>query len=187
MTDQAYAPLPPMPPAPAKKNWFARHKVLTGVGAFVAIVAVAGAAGSGGGSGTTTVDSAAGAKTTTTGNSSGAKSDAKSDAKAGETVEGVQADGKTWIYGDWKISNVKVANTPSINWFKITSDVTYLGEDTSGGDKCFNIALDKGSRQVTSGLGCASSVQPGKTATLDFSSMDDYVAGPYEITISKTW
>lgn len=50
-----------------------------------------------------------------------------------------------------------------------------------------NIALDKGARQVTSGLGCASSVQPGKTASLDFATTDDYVSGPYEITISKTW
>ncbi|GAA0591320.1 hypothetical protein [Streptomyces crystallinus] len=33
-----------------KRNWFARHKVLTGVGAVVAVVAIGGAVGAGGGS-----------------------------------------------------------------------------------------------------------------------------------------
>ncbi|MGP9020404.1 hypothetical protein ACT1U9_18630 [Streptomyces sp. BR1] len=33
-----------------QRNWFARHKVLTGVGAVVAVIAIGGAVGSGGGS-----------------------------------------------------------------------------------------------------------------------------------------
>ncbi|XAS76601.1 DUF4352 domain-containing protein [Dermatophilaceae bacterium Sec6.4] len=42
-------PSPPAPPAP-KRNWFARHKILTGIGALILIAAAASAAGGGGSS-----------------------------------------------------------------------------------------------------------------------------------------
>src|SRR5690349_19818471 len=43
-----------------KRNWFARHKVLTGLGAVVAVIAVGGAVGAGGGSDDKSPTSAAG-------------------------------------------------------------------------------------------------------------------------------
>lgn len=43
-----------------KRNWFARHKVLTGVGAVVAVIAIGGAVGAGGGSDDKSPTSAAG-------------------------------------------------------------------------------------------------------------------------------
>lgn len=42
-----YGPVPPSTPAPAKKSWFARHKVLTGLGALVLVVVMASALGGG--------------------------------------------------------------------------------------------------------------------------------------------
>ncbi|MFF2453387.1 DUF4352 domain-containing protein [Isoptericola sp. NPDC058082] len=46
---QGWSPQPQMPPAPQKrKNWFARHKVLTGLGAVVALVVIIASAGGGG-------------------------------------------------------------------------------------------------------------------------------------------
>ncbi|MFI2105331.1 DUF4352 domain-containing protein [Isoptericola sp. NPDC019693] len=55
---QGWSQQPQMPPAPEKrKNWFARHKVLTGLGAAVALVVIiASTSGGGGGDGTADVD-----------------------------------------------------------------------------------------------------------------------------------
>ncbi|MFE5294422.1 DUF4352 domain-containing protein [Isoptericola sp. NPDC056618] len=47
---QGWSPQPQMPPAPEKrKNWFARHKVLTGVGTAVVLVVIIASASGGGG------------------------------------------------------------------------------------------------------------------------------------------
>lgn len=203
---QPFAPLPPMPPA-AKKNWFARHKVMTGFGALVVVMAIGAAASGGSGDKTSTVDSASDTKPATSTAKTETKTDTKSEAKAetkadtktapaqdakpaetvAEVVDGLQPDGKSWIYGDWKVSNVKVSKTSGLDWFDIAADVKYLGEDTSGGDKCFDLTLDKGDRQVASSTGCADGIQPGKTASVDFVTTEDFVSGPYDITVSKTW
>ncbi|MFC7878712.1 DUF4352 domain-containing protein [Isoptericola sp. NPDC057391] len=46
---QGWSPQPQMPPAPQKrKNWFARHKVLTGLGAVVVLVVIIASASGGG-------------------------------------------------------------------------------------------------------------------------------------------
>ncbi|MFC6705213.1 DUF4352 domain-containing protein [Flexivirga alba] len=49
---QAGGPYPPVPPGPApkKRNWFARHKILTGLFGLVAVIVIATAASSSGGS-----------------------------------------------------------------------------------------------------------------------------------------
>lgn len=49
---QSGGPYPPVPPGPApkKRNWFARHKILTGLFGLVAIIVIATAATAGGGS-----------------------------------------------------------------------------------------------------------------------------------------
>ncbi|MET9801474.1 hypothetical protein [Streptomyces sp. NPDC006368] len=48
MSQPMYAPQQPQHGRPEKKrNWFARHKVLTGLGAVVAVIAIASAAGAG--------------------------------------------------------------------------------------------------------------------------------------------
>lgn len=197
--------LPPLAPAPEKSgNWFARHKVLTGIGAFVLAVSAISAAGGGG-----TKEPATAAEQTKTSvitpaateTTAEPKVETKTEAPAEEIkaeapkvekpvakiVDGLQPGGKSWIYGDWKVSNLKISNTQYLDVFKIVADVKYLGEDTSGGDKCFDISLDKGSRQVASGTGCADSIQPGKTASLEFASFDDFVSGPYDITLNKSW
>lgn len=41
------APQPPAPPVPTQRNWFLRHKILTGISAVIAVTAVAGALGEG--------------------------------------------------------------------------------------------------------------------------------------------
>ncbi|MEV7974279.1 DUF4352 domain-containing protein [Cellulomonas sp. NPDC089187] len=41
-------PVPPIPPTAPRRSWFARHKVLTGLGAVVVVAIVAAAAGGGG-------------------------------------------------------------------------------------------------------------------------------------------
>ncbi|MFD9795348.1 hypothetical protein ACFWXK_30855 [Streptomyces sp. NPDC059070] len=50
-----------------QRNWFARHKVLTGVGAIVAVIAVGGAVGAGGGSDDTSPSASATRETGTAG------------------------------------------------------------------------------------------------------------------------
>lgn len=179
--------LPPMPPGPPQSgNWFSRHKVLTGLGALVIIGGIGAAAG---GSGGTTATQQPDSSSSAFNDSSTPIKPSKVDntpAKPAK-VDGLQADGKSWVFGDWKLSAVKISGTDYINWFKISADVKYLGQDNSGGDKCFNIALDKGDRQVASGMGCASNVTPGKTTRVDFATTDDFVPGPYDVMVTKSW
>ena len=49
MSDQQPPAWPPQPAAPKQRNWFVRHKVLTGIGVIIIIAIIASAAGSGGG------------------------------------------------------------------------------------------------------------------------------------------
>lgn len=75
--------LPPTPPyvnAPKKKNWFLRHKVLTGLGALLLIGGIAAATGGGGNTGTD-----AGASDTSSSQSSGG-SPAKAAATSGSSA-----------------------------------------------------------------------------------------------------
>ncbi|MFE5336815.1 DUF4352 domain-containing protein [Isoptericola sp. NPDC056573] len=54
---QGWSPQPQMPPAPEKrKNWFARHKVLTGLGAAVVLVVIIASASGGGDDGPAVAD-----------------------------------------------------------------------------------------------------------------------------------
>ena len=70
--------LPPAPPYanPPKKNWFLRHKVLTGLGALVLLGAMASALGGGGGKGTDAATSETSTSSSTSQESSAGSSQA---------------------------------------------------------------------------------------------------------------
>lgn len=202
---QPFSPtLPPLPPAPApeQKSWFARHKIVTGFLGLVVLGAAIGAASGGSSTGPEAVAESGGSSTSSAaanetkaedaaekveGSKTAPEAELEVEAPKPEMVDGLQPDGETWIYGDWKITNLKIANTEYLDIFDIAADIKYLGSDAAGGDLCFDVALGKGDRQVASGTGCADSVQPGKTATLEFFSGDDFVSGPYDITLTKSW
>lgn len=83
----------PPPPAP-KKNWFSRHKILTGLGGLVAVIVVITVATSGGGSGGgDTATDAAGAPASA-GNGSAAAPSAKAPASALPGIGRPVRDGK---------------------------------------------------------------------------------------------
>jgi len=88
---QGWAPQPQMPPAPEKrKSWFARHKVLTGLGAAVVLVIIAtnlGGGGDDGGTGVAQDDDAATAQQAEAGSDAAAENAAADDADKSQTTE----------------------------------------------------------------------------------------------------
>ncbi|GAA0631236.1 hypothetical protein GCM10009547_38910 [Sporichthya brevicatena] len=83
--DQAFSALPPLPPkAPKTGNWFVRHKIATGVLAFVGVVGVAGAVGGSGSSSDTVAQSPSASTGASNGGAAGNNGSATgSDAKGG--------------------------------------------------------------------------------------------------------
>ncbi|MFI6940246.1 hypothetical protein ACIBI4_13310 [Streptomyces sp. NPDC050418] len=80
-------------PEPPRRNWFARHKVLTAIGAVVVVVAIGGALGSGGSDGSK--ESAS----TSSGSSDKGSGDAK---KADEPEVAIEGDGDFEVGSDVK-------------------------------------------------------------------------------------
>jgi hypothetical protein len=120
---------------------------------------------------------------TTTGATAGA---ASTDSKAKTTKVDPYA-AAFWHDKDWVIYNKPTVREDALDMFDINGVVTYVGKDTKGGDTCIDISLDKGTSQVTSGTSCVSSVHPGNTAKLNFSTFDSYVAGPYKLRLTKSF
>lgn len=201
MTGQATttvtAPAPPAAPYAAaapgsapKKNWFLRHKVLTGLFALVVVIVVAAATSSGGGSN--------GADKANDGNHHAAKTKSNSKSKtnsksttnsgtskasnSGQSVQGSSAYGTVKMplqNGDWRLDSIQVKND-GLGDFGGTARITYTGSDSSGGDNIFTVTVFKGKNVVATLNGGANTVKPGSTATVQFISSDKYVPGPYK-------
>ncbi|MBD0746519.1 hypothetical protein [Streptomyces sp. CBMA152] len=80
-----------------QRNWFARHKVLTGVGAVVAVIAIGGAVGSGGGS-----DDKSSTSATTQDAAKKADTPKKAEAKKAAKPKGLGGDGSYEVGSDIK-------------------------------------------------------------------------------------
>jgi hypothetical protein len=171
--------------AKAQRNWFARHKILTAIGALVVIGIIAGIAGGGGSDDKKTDSPTAGASTST--KSEPAKKDKKTSEESKAKNSGSQGKG-TSAYGsaklplqngDWRLDSIQLKDD-GLGDFGATARITYTGEDTSGGDNIFTITVFKGTRLVGTLNGSANSVMPGTTATVQMISQDKFVGGPYK-------
>lgn len=168
--------------AKAQRNWFARHKILTAIGAIVIIAIIATAASGGGGDddNKSTADHSAkkdsGDKTTKTDSGDKAKN------------SGSESDGKTSAYGstklplqngDWRLDSIQLKDD-GLGDFGGTARITYTGEDQDGGDNVFTITVFVGKKVVATLNGGANTVMPGTSVTVQLLSQDKFVHGRYK-------
>ncbi len=177
----ATAPPPPAPAVaePSKKNWFLRHKVLSGLLALVVIIFIAVAASGGGGGGGS--DNAGGAQSHSTKNKPSSKPSTHSN-NSGKSTQGSSAYGTAKLplqNGDWRLDSIQVKND-GLGDFGGTARITYTGKDSTGGDNLFTVTVFKGKKVVATLNGAANSVKPGTTATVQLISSDKYVPGLYK-------
>ena len=163
------APGYPMPPAsgPApepKRSWFARHKILTGIGAFVAIGIVASALNGGGGAGSSNAAAtspaaqsiASIASQATAGQDSAAapnpqqqtQNDDASKADAGKADTGKTGSGPSF---PGKQSSDVVGNagdTIDDDGIQVTATAVSAGDATLGPTACSTITITNGSKNT---------------------------------------
>jgi hypothetical protein len=161
--------------AKAQGNFFTRHKILTGLMAFVAVIIVIVIATNIGGSG---------ADNKTAGNGGNHAKTHKSTkaANSGKSVEGGSAYGTSKLplqNGDWRLDSIQVKND-GLGDFGATGRITYTGSDTEGGDNIFTVTVFKGTKVVATLTGSANTVKPDTAVTVQFISSDTYVAGPFK-------
>jgi hypothetical protein len=180
---------PVQTPVPAtSKNWFARHKVLTGIGA-VCLVAGIGSAAAG-----TPAETAAqkGSATSTKAKSETKPVTAKTETtKTEEVAAPVEAGGPSASFpkvdGDWRLDSVKISKQDFTGSFEGRARITYIGDDSGGGDNAFTITVFKAGDDVGSLIGFANTVMPGQTKTVDLISSDDYVSGANKYDFQNNW
>lgn len=162
--------------AKANRNWFARHKFLTGLGALVVLIIVIVAANSGGGDSSST-DAASGTTHAATGHKA---TDKKAVTKKAAPSSDAYGSRKLPLQdGDWRLDSVQVKDD-GLGSLGGTARITYTGGDSDGGDNVFTITLFKGKDVVGTLEGSATTVLPGSTATVQLISTDDFVGGPYK-------
>ena len=158
--------------AKSQRNWFAKHKILTGLGALIVIVIIASAAGGGGSQD----------KTSTSSDTTATETTAPEATTPPETTAPVAGSGSTATLpiqnGDWRLDSIRVVND-GLGDFGATGRVTYTGDDGDGGNNVFTLTIFKGGKDIGVLQGSASTVLPGKTVTVQFISTDKVVAGPY--------
>lgn len=183
------APLPPPPPmnkrdakaqvaaakayAKANRNWFSRHKFLTGLGALVVLIIIVVIASSSG-SDHTTAAVKSGAHTTAAhhgGKKHAPASPASSDAFGSRKLP-LQD-------GDWRLDSVQVKDD-GLGDLGATARITYTGSDPDGGTNLFTVTIFKGKKVVGTLDGSANSVPAGSTASVQLISTDKFVGGPYK-------
>ena len=163
-------------PATKRPNWFARHKVLTGLAAGIAVIAIASSA-SGGGS----ADTAAEKPATS---SSSPVEESKPATEQAPVVDNGPSTKFPMQDGDWRLDSFSVKDD-GLGSFGGRGRITYTGDDTSGGMNVFTITVFKGGVDVGSLMGSASDVKPGTAETVQFISQDEYVAGSHKFTFQK--
>jgi hypothetical protein len=80
--------------------------------------------------------------------------------------------------GDWRLDSIRVKDD-GLGDFGGTARVTYTGENPEGGSNVFTLTVFKGGKDIAVLNGSADSVQPGRTATVQFISQDKFVGGAY--------
>lgn len=156
-------PWPPaaMPAPEPKRSWFARHKILTGIGAFVAVGIVASALNGGGGAGESSAASPAAQSTAQSVASAAPQETAGQDAApapapeqttqaddtgktdAGKTDSGLSFPGKQSgdVVG-------KAGDTIDDDGVKVTATTVAAGDATLGPTACSTITITNGSKNT---------------------------------------
>ena len=80
--------------------------------------------------------------------------------------------------GDWRVDSITVASD-SHGDFVGSASITYTGEDPEGGDHLFTVTLRKDGEDVGTLQGKVDEVKRGDGATVQLSSSDPWVEGPY--------
>lgn len=84
--------------------------------------------------------------------------------------------------GDWRLDSLQVTDDGLGN-FSAAGAITYTGEDESGGDSAFTVALYNNGGDIVATLGgFAADVEPGETITTEFSGSDPYKPGNFPST-----
>ena len=167
-----------------KKNWFLRHKIISGLLALFVIGMIATAASGGGSSSPDTTAKGGGGKQYAAKNKPSAAKPSSNSSNSAENVQGSSAFGSAKLplqNGDWRLDSIQVKND-GLGDLGGVARITYTGDDQSGGDNLFTVTLFKGKNMVGTLNGSASSVKPGTTATVQLISFnsDKYVPGPYK-------
>jgi hypothetical protein len=81
--------------------------------------------------------------------------------------------------GDWRLDSIRVKDD-GVGDFGATARVTYTGDNPEGGTNLFTVTVFAGGKDIAVLNGSASSVQPGRTATVQLISSDTFVGGPYK-------
>ena len=157
-------PWPPaaMPAPEPKRSWFARHKILTGIGAFVAVGIVASALNGGGGAGESSAAASPAAQSTTQSVASAApqetagqdaapapspeqttQADDTGKTDAGKTDSGLSFPGKQSgdVVG-------KAGDTIDDDGVKVTATTVAAGDATLGPTACSTITITNGSKNT---------------------------------------
>lgn len=163
--------------AKANRNWFARHKILTGLGALVVVGIIASAVGGGGGSGDK--NDASSATTSNAGTAASKKPASNSGQNTSGSSDAYGSAKMPLQNGDWRLDSIQVKDD-GLGDMGGTARVTYTGDDPDGGDNIFTITVFKGKNVVATLNGSANTVKPGTTVTVQLISQDKMVGGPYK-------
>ena len=152
-------PWPPaaMPAPEPKRSWFARHKILTGIGAFVAVGIVASALNGGGGAGESSAAASPAAQSTAQSVASAAPQETAGQdaapAPAPEQTTRADDTGKTdagLSFPGKQSGDVvgKAGDTIDDDGVKVTATTVAAGDATLGPTACSTITITNGSKNT---------------------------------------
>ena len=154
-----------------KTEW----RVFTGlISLVIAVLVVVGVVASGGSDDSSSAPSGGGAgESAASGNEATPK-----ESKQGTPATIGQTGGLPLQDGDWRGDSITVASD-SRGDFVGSASIAYTGEDPKGGDHLFTVTLRKDGEDVGTLRGKVDEVKRGDAATVELSSSDPWVEGPY--------
>jgi hypothetical protein len=96
-----------------------------------------------------------------------------------EDAPGTVAESSSMADGSFVVEDVRIDAEPYLETFRIIGRVTNRDDIARTG--LFTLTLLKNGSVVTSGQGAVQNIGPGETVTVDFTSLDPYVADSYDI------
>jgi hypothetical protein len=159
--------------AKAQRSWYQKKRFVLPLGAFLLIMVISVAASGGGTDSTTTAPHAV----------SPVPAAKQPSNQPNEVAAPAAANGPTAKLpiqnGDWRLDSIRVKDD-GLGDFGGTTRVTYTGDNPEGGTNLFTITVFVGGKDIAVLNGSVSSVQPGRTATVQLISQDKFVGGPYK-------
>lgn len=160
----------------SQRNWFARHKILTAIGALFIIGVIGTAAGGGSKTNTSAGDPLAttsdAATTQPTAEAPAPVATSAAPAAAAVPAKPSKPNDKGWVLESFQARNDGVGD------FGGTARITNTNSEAT--TATFTITLARGGQQIASLQGSAQSVAAGKTVTVQLISQDKYSAGAYK-------